>query len=181
VFFKPLQQEFGWSRALVSSIFTAFLLGYALSVIASGRLVDRYSPKPVLLVSALLMVSGLCLCSVGATLHHFRLFLFMVGLGSGATWSVPNATVQRWFYGKKEAGLALGIVTSGVGAGALVFAPLINFLIQSYGWRTTFLTLGILFGLVVVMATLVLSPVPRNLGVAGNGTEGKGLHASVSL
>ena len=50
-----------------------------------------------------------------------------------------------------------------------------------YGWRTTFLTLGILFGLVVVMATLVLSPVPRNLGVAGNGTEGKGLHASVSL
>jgi MFS family permease len=177
VFFKPLQQEFGWSRALVSSIFTAFLLGYALSVIASGRLVDRYSPKPVLLVSALLMVSGLCLCSVGATLHHFRLFLFMVGLGSGATWSVPNATVQRWFYGKKEAGLALGIVTSGVGAGALVFAPLINFLIQSYGWRTTFLTLGILFGLVVVMATLVLRPVPRDLGVAGKGTEGKGLHA----
>ena len=50
-----------------------------------------------------------------------------------------------------------------------------------YGWRKTFLTLGIVFGLVVVMATLVLSPVPRNLGVAGNGTQGKGLHVSVSL
>jgi len=79
VFFKPLQQEFGWSRALVSSIFTAFLLGYAVSVIASGRLIDRYNPKPVLLVSALLMVSGLCLCSVGATTNHFRLCLFTVG------------------------------------------------------------------------------------------------------
>jgi len=177
VFFKPLQQEFGWSRALVSSIFTAFLLGYALSVIASGRLVDRYNPKPVLMVSALLMVSGLCLCSVGGTINHFRLCLFTVGLGSGATWAVPNATVQRWFYGRKDAGLALGIVTSGVGVGALVFAPLINFLIQSYGWRTTFLTLGILFGSVVVMATLVLRPIPRDKSVVAKGTEGIGVHA----
>ena len=177
VFFKPLQHEFGWSRALVSSIFTAFLLGYAASVIASGRLVDRYNPKPVLLVSALMIVSGLCLCSVGTTINHFRIFLFIVGLGSGATWTVPNATVQRWFFGKKNAGLALGIVTSGVGVGALVLAPLINFLIQSYGWRTTFLTLGILFGLLVVVATLVLRPVPHDMMVIGNGPEGMGLRA----
>lgn len=175
VFFKPLQQEFGWSRALVSSIFTAFLLGYAISVIASGRLVDRYNPKPILLVSALLIVSGLCLCSVGGSIGNFRLFLFIVGLGSGATWAVPNATVQRWFYGKKNAGLALGIVTSGVGAGALVFAPLINFLIQNYGWRTTFLILGILFGSVVIAATLVLRPVSRDRIIIGKGLEGVGL------
>ncbi len=177
VFFKPLQQEFGWSRALVSSIFTAFLLGYALSVIASGRLVDRYNPKPVLLASALLMVSGLCLCSVGATIHHFRLCLFAVGLGSGATWSVPNATVQRWFYGRKEAGLALGIVISGVGVGALVFAPLINFLIQTYGWRITFLILGIVFGSVIVMATLILRPLPRDITVTDKGTQARGIPA----
>jgi OFA family oxalate/formate antiporter-like MFS transporter len=177
LFFKPLQQEFGWSRALVSSIFTAFLLGYAISVIASGRLVDRYNPKPVLLVSALLIVSGLCLCSLAANIEQFRLFNFIVGLGSGATWAVPNATVQRWFYGKKDAGLALGIVTSGAGAGALVFAPFINFLIQSCGWRITFLTLGILFGSVVVGATLVLRPVPRDRMVMGKGADGMGLHA----
>lgn len=160
IFFKPLQQEFGWNRALVSSIFTSFLLGYSISVIASGRLVDRYNPKPVLLVSALLIFSGLCLCSAGTAINHFRFFLFLVGMGSGATWSVPNVTVQRWFYGKKNAGLALGVVTSGVGVGALVFAPLIDFLIQGYGWRTTFLSLGICFGVIVAAATLVLKPAP---------------------
>jgi MFS family permease len=160
VFFKPLQQEFGWNRALVSSFFTFFLLGYAVSVIASGRLVDRYNPKPVLLVSGLLVFLGLCLCSMGGAVSHFRLFLFIVGMGSGATWAVPNATVQRWFYGKKNAGLALGIVTSGVGVGALVFAPLIDWLIRGYGWRTTFLTLGIFFGVIIVAATLVLKPAP---------------------
>lgn len=173
VFFKPLQQEFGWSRALVSSIFTAFLVGYAISVITSGRLVDRYNPKPVLLASALLIVSGLCLCSAAATIHHFHIFLFIVGLGSGATWSVPNVTVQRWFYGKKHAGLALGIVTSGVGVGALIFAPLINFLILTYGWRSTFLTLGILFGGVVVAATLVLRPNPPGARVIRREPEAK--------
>lgn len=94
-----------------------------------------------------------------------------MGLGSGATWSVPNATVQRWFYGKKNAGLALGIVTSGVGVGALVFAPLINFLIQGYGWRATFLTLGILFGTLVVAATLVLKPASLNLMTMEKGPE----------
>lgn len=172
VFFKPLQQEFGWSRALVSSIFTAFLLGYAISVIASGRLVDRYNPKPVLLVSALLTILGLCLCSAASGLSQFRLFFFIVGLGSGATWSVPNATVQRWFYGKKQAGLALGIVTSGVGVGALVFAPLINFLILNHGWRNTFLILGILFGFVVVAATLVLKPSPGDTMSAPRGARG---------
>ena len=160
IFFKPLQQEFGWSRALVSSIFTAFLLGYAVSVIASGRLVDRYNPKPVLLISALLIGSGLCLCSVASTITHFRFFLLIVGLGSGATWSVPNSTVQRWFYKKRSAGLAIGVVVSGVGVGALVFAPLINVLIMSYGWRNTFLIIGLLFSVVVVAATLVIRPSP---------------------
>lgn len=161
IFFKPLQQEFGWNRALVSSITTAFLLGYAISVIVSGRFVDRYNPKPVLIVSALLIVSGFCLGTVGATIDHFRFFLFLVGLGSGATWAVPSSTVQRWFYGRKEAGLALGIVTSGVGVGALVFSPLVNFLVQSYGWRVTFLSLGIFFGSVVGATTLVLRLIPR--------------------
>jgi MFS family permease len=186
IFFKPLQQEFGWSRALVSSFFTAFLLGYGLSVVVSGRLVDRHNPKPVLLVSALLIVSGLCLCSVGSEIKHFRFFLFLVGLGSGATWAVPNAVVQCWFYGKKDAGLALGIVTSGVGVGALVFAPLVNFLIQSYSWRAAFLALGVLFGSIVVVSTLVLRPVPRDTIVTGiiqNGTgvRGRGLEPAGTL
>jgi MFS family permease len=171
VFFKPIQQEFGWSRAVVSSIFTAFLMGYSISVIASGRLVDRFNPQPVLLVSALLIVAGLCLCSLGGAINHFRAFLFIVGLGSGATWAVPNTVVQRWFYGKKDAGIALGIVISGVGAGALIFAPLINFLIQNYGWRSTFLLLGILFGMVVGGATFVLRSVPSGLRATAGGPE----------
>lgn len=102
---------------MVSSIFTAFLLGYAVSVVAGGRLFDRFRPEPLLVGSALLIVSGLCLCSVGSSLNQFLLLLFIVGLGSGATWAVPNTIVQRRFHGKPHAGLALGVVISGVGVG----------------------------------------------------------------
>jgi MFS family permease len=59
-----------------------------------------------------------------------------------------------------------------VGTGALVFAPLINFLIQNLGWRTTLLTFGILFGSVVVIATLDHRPAPRDTGVTSKGRNG---------
>jgi len=160
VFLKPLQGEFGWSRAGVSSIFSAFILGYAISVVTGGRLVDRYNPKPILLTCAFLIAGGLCLCSVAGTLNHFRFFFWIVGLGSGATWSIPNSVVQRWFYRRNHAGLALGIVLSGVGVGALIFAPLINYLILSYGLRNTFTIIGVLFFVVIVTATLVIRPSP---------------------
>ena len=160
VFFKPLEQEFGWSRAAVSSIFTAFLLGYAVSVVASGKAADLYNPKPVLLASAVLIGAGLSLCSLANSIHQFRFFLLLVGLGSGATWSVPNSTVQRWFYKRRDAGIALGLVISGVGVGALVFAPLINFLIQTVGWRATFLLIGLLFFVIILSSTFAIRPSP---------------------
>jgi MFS family permease len=89
----------------------------------------------------------------------------VAGLGSGATWSVPTSTVQRWFYGRQKAGLALAIVVAGVGIGALVFAPLINFLILSHGWRNAYLIIGILFFVIIVGATPVVRPNPTEAHV----------------
>lgn len=162
VFFKPLEDEFGWSRALTSSSYTAFLIGYAVSVVVAGRLVDRYSPRPILLVSALLAGFGIAMCSRIEGINMLRVFLFITGLGAGATWSVPSATVQRWFYKRKGAGMALSIVVAGVGVGALIFAPLINFLILNYGWRTAFLVVGILYFILVAVSALVIRKSPAS-------------------
>ncbi len=94
-------------------------------------------------------------------------------MGPGATWAVPNTIVQHWFYGRKLAGLALSIVISGVGAGARVFAPLVDFLITSLGWRATFLILGILYGLVVTVSSLFLRPPPHAMQVTGRRPNNK--------
>ena len=149
VFFKPLENEFQWSRTLVSSGYTAFLIPYSLSSIVAGKISDRYGPRMILIASGTLAGLGISLCSQIQSVNEFRAFLAVAGLGAGATWSVPTSTVQRWFYGRRQAGLALAIVVGGVGIGALVFAPLINYFILNYGWRNAYLIIGILFFVII--------------------------------
>ena len=162
VFFKPLESDFGWSRSLVSSGYTAFLIGWGISAVVSGRLADRYSPRPILLVAALLTGLGISLCSQVKDIGQLRIFLLIAGLGAGATWSVPTSTVQRWFHQRRRAGLALSIVVAGVGVGAVIFAPLINHLILTYGWRNAFLAVGIIFFVIVSISSVVIRRSPTN-------------------
>ncbi|MCJ7596361.1 MAG: MFS transporter, partial [Desulfobacterales bacterium] len=179
VFFKPLENEFGWSRRLISSGYTAFLLGYALSAIIAGRLADRYNPRSILMACGVLAGLGISLCSRVQSVNEFRLFLFVSGLGAGSTWTVPIATVQRWFYGRKRAGLALSIVVAGVGVGALVFAPLINYLILNHGWRQTYLIIGILFLSLIVASSLVIGRKPPNVQSPLNKEKGTPAQAAI--
>ena len=160
VFFKPLENEFRWSRTLVSSAYTVFLIAYSISSVVAGKISDRYGPRLILIVSGVFAGLGIALCSRIQSVNELRAFLALAGLGAGATWSVPTSTVQRWFYGRHRAGLALAIVVSGVGIGALVFAPLINYLILSYGWRNACLVVGTLFLFIIVAAAIVVRPSP---------------------
>ena len=171
VFFKPLESEFDWSRTLTSSGYTAFLIGYAISVISTGKLADRYNPRPILLASALSAGLGISLCSRVNSINELRIFLLIAGLGAGATWSVPSSIVQRWFYKRQRAGLALAIVTCGVGVGALIFAPLINHLILSYGWRNAFLYVGIIFFIIITVSSLAIKRSPIDARTVSEGEE----------
>ena len=172
VFFKPLASEFpSWSRALISSGYTALQIGYAISVFVAGRLADRYNPRPILLVSAFLAGLGISLCSQIHSIDQLRFSLFVAGMGSGAMYSVPTSTVQRWFHEKHRAGLALSIVIAGAGVGALIFAPLINHWILSYGWRNAYLIVGILFFSVSCLSSLVIRRSPMDTATIASRKE----------
>jgi MFS transporter, OFA family, oxalate/formate antiporter len=161
VFFKPLETEFGWSRALTSSAYTCFLIGHAISLIIGGRLGDKISPRPILLATAAIAGTGIALCHQTHSVNQLRLFLFIAGLGAGPMWSVTTTTVMRWFSGHKRAGVALAITTTGVGAGAIIFAPLINYFIRTSGWRDAFLYVGIIMAAIVLMGALLIRPAPK--------------------
>jgi MFS family permease len=171
VFLKPIVQDFRWSRAEVSSGYTAFLLGYVISVITTGRLADKYSPGPILFVSAILTGLGFTLCSRVHTVNHLRMFLFIGGLGGGANWSVPTVTVQRWFHHRERAGLALGITVSGVGVGAFSFALLANYLISCHGWREAYLIIGTIFFAVMGASSFVVKASPEGANASSVGSS----------
>ncbi|MBN1856567.1 MAG: MFS transporter [Dehalococcoidia bacterium] len=168
VFFKSLETEFGWSRGLTSSGYTGLVIAQGMSAIIAGRLADRYKPRRVLLASACIAGPAIMACSQITTLPQLQLLLIVTGIGAGATVSVPVSTVQKYFSNTAQSNIALAIVASGIGMGALVFAPLLNAVIHASGWRTAFITAGLIFSALVGSAALVLRPTGMQLQKRGN-------------
>ena len=169
IFFKPLLEEFGWSRALTSSVSMANLWAFAFSSILLGRLIDRYGPRVVLGVSSVFIGLGYGLCSQVNSIFQIYLFYIIAALGSGATWVLPTSVVQRWFV--KRRGLVLAVVTTGIGLGALIFAPIINALISMYGWRTSYIILGTLSWVVLTGVSVVMVLDPKEKGLLPYGAD----------
>jgi OFA family oxalate/formate antiporter-like MFS transporter len=169
VFFKSLQAEFGWGRALTGSVHSVHLLIYASSTYYFGRLTDRIGPRRALSLGAIFIGVGLCLCSQIQNIWQLYLFYIIASLGSGVTVSLPNATVQKWFV--KKRGLALGLVTAGVGAGTLLLAPLSNSLITLFGWRPAYVIIGLLFWVLLTLNALFMEENPEKKGLKPYGWE----------
>lgn len=161
VFFKALEQDFGWGRGLTSSSYTLMAVGYGISAVVFGRLCDRYSARAILLTSAIVAGSAIALCSTVDSIAQLQGLLFITGLGAGALIPVPTATAQRWFENRSGNGIALGLTMAGVGIGAVIFAPLLNLLILNLGWKVAFMVAGGIYFSILGSAAIVIRPPPR--------------------
>jgi len=176
IFFKPLEAEFGWTRSLTSSAYTVFLLVYAAAVIVTGRLADKFDPRPVLIGCGIIGAAGYMLCSGINSIVQLRLTYALAALGAGATVAMPSAYAQRWFYGRKRMGLAIAIVVCGVGTGSFIFAPIINYLIENQGWRITYQVLAVIFFAVHALSAFIIKRPPTDAAPAGDEKGGKSVN-----
>lgn len=166
IFSVSLLEEFensGWTETLIfgAPLLSAILGG--LSNIVMGRLSDKYGPKITFGVSGFLVGLGLVLCSQISALWQLYVFSgLLIGVGLGVAFAPTMATTSRWFI--KRRGLALGIVTSGIGIGTLVMPPVITYFISVYGWRRTYLVVGSVAWMILISAAFMLrsSPVENN-------------------
>ncbi|MFC1995841.1 MFS transporter [Chloroflexota bacterium] len=173
VFFKPLQVDFGWSRALTSGVYSLFLLALGVMAILGGWALDRYGPRIVFTMMGFFTGLGLLLTSqVSEPWHLFITYSLLVAMGTGPTWVTSMATVSRWFI--KRRGLALGIITSAAGIGMIIVPPVSTYLISSYGWHTTFLVIALVAFFIVIPCALLLK---RPLGGVATLPEGEKLAA----
>ncbi|MEE8109681.1 MAG: MFS transporter [bacterium] len=151
-FFKPLLNEFGWTRgALSGAISMAYFLFAMLSPVV-GRLLDRFGARPILLLG--IATIALAYVLLGLTQSLWMVYLFygvLVAIGGVCTAFVPIATcVMQWF--RKIRGTALGISNAGAPLGQLLVVPLASYLILALGWRAAFPALG----LIVLVTTFPL-------------------------
>ena len=176
LFFGVFEDEFGWSRTMLSSCsaFAFFVMG-ALAI-AAGRLSDRFGPRPVLAIAGALYGFGFVLISqVTQFWHLFLIFGTFVGIGLSAHDVVTLSTIGRWF--EQRRGIMTGVVKVGTAIGQISVPPIAAFLILTFGWRMAVTTLGVSAIVLLVIAALLVQspPVSAGPGPTSPGPEKGGL------
>ena len=159
-FFAPMAAEFGTGNGATSIVFGVTACCWFLLGSVSGRAVDRFGPRPVLLVAAASLAAGLL---VTAAVPQLWLGYLSYGLGVGvavACGYVPMvAVVGAWF--DRRRAVALAVAVAGIGIGTLVGAPLAATLISAHGWRQTHILFGVTGALLLVGCAFVARRPPE--------------------
>jgi MFS family permease len=173
IFFKPLSEEFGWSRAEVSLAFSLLTLVGSGAVLVVGRLVDRFGARKVILPSVVLFGLGVfSLSSLSPLLWHFYALYLVLGVAASGTTPVAySKVISHWF--DKRRGIALALAVSGSSVGAFIMPPLTQVLITAMGWRQAYMVLGLLaIGGTLPVVGLLLKESPQMMGLAPDGEPG---------
>ena len=136
-----LREQFHMTNTDYSRVVSAFMLAYTISNGVSGPLIDRLGTK---------LGYALCMAwwSVAAILHALSrgtlslgVYRFLLGIGEAGNWPAGIKVVAEWFPVEERA-LASGIFNSGSSIGAIISAPLVAWIVLSFGWQASFYMVG---------------------------------------
>ena len=172
VFIVPLQQEFGWSTAEISSALSIRFVLFGLMAPFAAALLNRYGLRNITLLAQVIVVSAL-LASLAMTKiwHLVLLWGFVIGIGTGMTALVLGATIAtRWFVARR--GLVVGVLTASTATGQLVFLPLLASLTERLGWRTALALVCCALAVSATAVLLLMRDRPSDLGLRPFGDKG---------
>ena len=149
-----VQTEFGATRGAVSLAFTLTMLGFGLGGVATGRITDRFGIVMAMALSIGLLTLAYIGAGLSSTLWQFILVHLLIGLGSSATFGPLMAEASHWF--ERYRGLAVTIVASGNYIGGAIWPPLVNWGVQTSGWRATHIAVGIFCGIAMTGVLMLL-------------------------
>ncbi|GMQ77079.1 MAG: OFA family MFS transporter [Gammaproteobacteria bacterium] len=170
VFFRELENEFGWSRATISGASSLAFVTMGVLAVVAGKLNDRIGPRALITVSAVLFGVGYAmLSSVQAPWQLFLFYGVLAGVGFSAHDVVTLSTVTRWFVRRR--GAMTGITKAGTGVGQLLVPVIAATLIAAYGWRSAVFIIGTASLVILLVVAQFLRRDPRSVGQYPDGVE----------
>src|SRR6266403_1733616 len=155
LFVNPIADKYGWTKAAIQVAFTIFVLRETWLVPIEGYLVDRFGPRPVVMVGGLFCGIGWVLNSFADSLGTLYFAAAISGIGAGAVYGTCVGNALKWFSDRR--GLAAGLTAAGFGAGSALTILPITAMIKTSGYESAFLYFGIGQGLIVFVIALFLT------------------------
>jgi len=180
VFVDPLVERFDWKRGDISLAYSLAFLCSMPAMLAFGWLGDRYGARALMIGASLMISAGTVLLGMIQDLWHLYVLygVFVGAFGNAAFMVLLPVIVTRWF--EKKMGLALGFYWAALGAGPAIFAPLFRWLIETRGWESAFMVLGVGFGVVLLLFSSLIRTRPAEMGLTAYGTEEAGNETKAS-
>ena len=159
VLLQPITRDTGWSVTGVSSAMTIGFLAMAFTSMIWGTLSDRLGPRPVVLTGSIVLAASLALASRASSLLAFQvIFGLMVGGSIAAIFAPMMAAVTGWF--DTHRGLAVSLVSAGMGMAPLTMSPLAAWLVSNHDWRTSMQIVAAVVAAIMIPASLLVRRAP---------------------
>ncbi|HJQ57723.1 MAG TPA: MFS transporter [Vineibacter sp.] len=154
-----VQGDFNISRADISFAYTTTMIGFCAGGVAMGWLADRKGIAPTVGIGGLMLAAGFASAGMAPSPGWFAVAQgVLVGFGSAATFAPLVADASHWF--EKRRGMAVAICASGNYLAGTIWPPLIELGMRTHGWRTTYLTIGVICLVTMVPLSLALRRPP---------------------
>jgi ACS family hexuronate transporter-like MFS transporter len=154
-----IHKDFGITEAqskdALKLITTFFMIAYAIGQTVTGKLMDAIGTRLGFLVSIVGWSISIALHAFARTLLTFNIFRFFLGLSEAGNWPGAAKSNVEWFPAKERA-IAQGIFGAGASLGSVVSAPFIAYLYLAFGWKMTFVGIGVL-GLLWIIPWMLIN------------------------
>jgi MFS family permease len=159
IFLRPMSQDTGWSVTGISTAMTIGFLAMAAASMVWGGLPDRFGPRPVAFAGSAVLAASMALASQAPSLLAFQLlFGLLVGASAAAIMAPMMAAVTGWF--DTQRGLAVSLVSAGMGMAPMTMAPLAAWLVTIHDWRTSMLIIAAVAAVLMIPTSLLVRRPP---------------------
>ena len=149
-----VQTEFGATRGTASLAYTLVMLGFGSGGVLTGKITDRYGIVAAIGVGVGILGLGYIGAGMSSSIWQFILMHFAIGLSASATFGPLMAEASHWF--DRYRGFAIALAASGNYIGGTIWPPLVNWGMQSAGWRSTYIAIGIFTAIAMTLALVAL-------------------------